>query len=101
MIHARQDYQHIQDEHGRIGHDEPVILFRAQDQHFIPILVEYANRIRQSAHPDKNILEALELHITRAADWQRRNKTKPPDMHRMDVRPPECDPRIVGDYEKG
>ena len=32
MIHARKDYQRIQDPIGKIAADEPVFLLRAQDQ---------------------------------------------------------------------
>lgn len=32
MIHARKDYQHIQDATGKIPEDEPVFLLRAQDK---------------------------------------------------------------------
>ena len=33
MLHAREDYQRIQDPDDKIGEDEPVMLFRAQDRH--------------------------------------------------------------------
>lgn len=101
MIHARLDYQHIQDETGRIAQDEPVILFRAQDQHFVRILIHYRRFVAASAKPDPNILEALDVHIQRASDWQHRNKTKFPDMNRMDVRPPELPPMILPDPPTG
>lgn len=31
MIHARSDYDHIQDPSGKIGKDEPVFLIRGKD----------------------------------------------------------------------
>ena len=32
MIHAREDYQRIQDPEGKIGEDEPVFMVRAKDK---------------------------------------------------------------------
>jgi hypothetical protein len=100
MIHARNDYQHIQDETERIGRDEPVILFRAQDVHFLEILNHYRNLVASDGG-DPNIVAALGVHIKRARDWRRRNhgRVKPPDMYRMDIRPPEVEPVIRRDDE--
>ena len=78
MIHARDDYNRIQDPAGKIGHDEPVFLLRAQDRYFIPMLVAYrehllANRLYDMAH-------LIDEHIDRAKIWQRFNTTKIPDV---------------------
>ena len=39
MIHAREDYNRIQDPAGKIGEDEPVFLLRAKDS-LAPAMVE-------------------------------------------------------------
>jgi hypothetical protein len=81
MIHARTDYDHIQDPSGKIGDDEPVILFRARDAAFVAVLMFYKG---QSVDP--TIRKALDIHVQRALAWQAKYGKKPADM------PPECLP---------
>lgn len=88
MIHAREDYNRFQDPAlddptllGEgcvpIGKDEPVILFRASDENFIPILQEYRNRTWDTARP---IADKINEHIDRARRWQAEHGTKTPDL---------------------
>ena len=50
MIHAREDYQRFQDPEGKIKEDEPVLLFRAQDIHFVPVLNYYKELLEKSGN---------------------------------------------------
>lgn len=45
MLHARQDYNRIQDPENKIPKDEPVILFRAQDKYALAALQGYIDAI--------------------------------------------------------
>lgn len=92
MIHARTDYDVIQDPRGKIGEDEPVFLLRAQDQLFVPMLLAYMSMHMQTVRDSANmavmdsVVSSLADHVTRAIEWQRRNKTKRADMNLADVR---------------
>jgi hypothetical protein len=79
MVHARTDYNRIQDPAGKIGADEPVILFRAQDALMPAILAFYADRVRQ-LHGDQRIIDSALAHEQATRKWQRMNKCKLPDM---------------------
>lgn len=76
MIHARIDYNRFQDPEGKIGEDEPVILFRAQDEHFIQVLAFYLAMVGA----DEDMRAALSIHICRAHAWQEAHGCKRPDM---------------------
>lgn len=86
MLHARKDYMRFQDPaledptllgEGAtpIKQDEPVMLFRAQDKHFINLLMHYVELVES-----EEIKQAVCTHVARAAIWQRENKTKEPDL---------------------
>lgn len=49
MIHARDDYNRIQDPQGLIPYDEPVFLLRAQDRYASIAVAFYAGLCRDSA----------------------------------------------------
>ena len=75
MIHARLDYQRIQDPSNKIKDDEPVFLLRAQDDLFIPMLLYYmllANQNCLEAEKSKINL-SLAGHIKRAMRWRANN----------------------------
>lgn len=68
MKHAREDYNRIQDPEGRIGEDEPVFLFRAQDEFFVEVLEFYAARV-QAKYPDSLIPATTLKHARRGEQW--------------------------------
>lgn len=75
MLHARTDYMRFQDPWGKIPELEPVMLFRAQDRHFVSVLEFYAARLRNNG--DQRLLMAVTNHIERGKQWP---YTKSPDM---------------------
>ncbi len=80
MLHARNDYDHIQDNTGKIADDEPVFLIRAKDV-CAPEAVEAWAAIAQSEGADPVIVRTARLHAERMREWQ--NKTglaKVPDI---------------------
>lgn len=79
MIHARDDYNRIQDPEGKIGADEPVFLIRGQDRAG-PFAVEsYAiHAERQGATPE--FVNTCRVHARRMRDWQKHNGSKVPDL---------------------
>lgn len=76
MKHARDDYNRIQDPRGLIPADEPVMLFRAQDQYFISVLLHYRDLVLKDGG-DPKIVAAINGHLKLAAAWPHR---KAPDM---------------------
>lgn len=81
MKHAREDYQRrIVDTEDLIPEDEPVMLFRAQDRHFIPLLIEYAKMVEDDPDADPRIWKAVWGHIDAARDWKREHGVKSPDL---------------------
>ena len=91
MIHARKDYQRFQDPAvddptllgegcTPIAEDEPVMLFRAKDKHFLNVLIDYFHHLRMDPNVDKKMLDAIAEHSNLAAEWQNKNGTKTPDI---------------------
>lgn len=78
MIHAREDYDRIQDPAGKIGEDEPVFLIRAQDYRMITMLREYARLCRVDG--DEVMARVVEQHIKRTRVWQATNGAKQADL---------------------
>lgn len=76
MKHAREDYNRFQDPENKIPEDEPVMLFRAQDKHFISVLEYYRNLVVED-DPGNPIVELVEAHIELARKWPVR---KVPDI---------------------
>jgi len=75
MIHARGDYNRIQDPDDLIPANEPVFLLRAQDVLFIPTLAFYAFLADSIGRPE--IADSVRRHIDLAANWPKR---KIPDL---------------------
>ena len=72
MIHAREDYQVIQDPRGLILEDEPVFLLEGSDRCFIIMLQLYLF-LNSVANPNPGnivLLKTLEKHINLAYKWQ-------------------------------
>lgn len=79
MLHARPDYNRIQDPAGKIGDDEPVFLLRAQDLAMVETLEAYVTAAARVGAKD-NVFKAVNQHIARVKKWQRENPTKAPDL---------------------
>lgn len=83
MIHARPDYNRIQDPAGKIGADEPVFLVRAQDKSAPETLRFWADEnIRNDGDPAASRL--AEQWADKMEDWQRANGAKPADLLQSD-----------------
>lgn len=92
MIHARDDYNRIQDPavddpsllspgSTPIGREEPVFLLRAQDKHFLAAVLFYRRLVlRDPATTDRRMVDALDTLIGHAATWQREHGAKTPDL---------------------
>ena len=78
MKHIRQDYNdRVQDSAGIIPHDEPVMLFRAQDKHMAQVLRHYAWLLRQDKNEEMAVL--VSNHVLEVEKWQSNVKRKRPD----------------------
>lgn len=78
MIHARDDYNRIQDPAGKIADDEPVFLIRAQDDRMITMLRAYARLAERDG--DQDMVDAVEEHIKLTRGWQVANGCKRADL---------------------
>ena len=79
MLHAREDYNRIQDPEGKIPEDEPVFLIRAQDvlaRSVLGFYVEAAKAI--DAQPE--LIQLVKEHAVRMAIWQEEHGYKYPDI---------------------
>lgn len=85
MLHARNDYNRIQDPSLKIGKDEPVFLARCKDKHFIGVLEDYLARVTAEKGYDVAIEIAIVAHIERAKRWQQGHPVHLPDMELSDV----------------
>ena len=81
MIHARKDYNRIQDPENLIGEKEPVFLIRAKD-----IVAARAVRMWAELHlaagGNEDIAKLARSHAARIEKWQEKNerKTKTADL---------------------
>ena len=88
MIHARADYDRIQDPEGKIGDDEPVFLLRGQDVLFVPMLSKYLSMHLQMERKAglnnllilSSVVRTLIEHIRRALAWQKQHNIKVADV---------------------
>ena len=78
MIHARKDYNHIQDPSGKIPVNEPVFLLRAQDK-VAPQVVEIWAMMAELIGAESNIVEAAYDQADEMRAWQQHNVCKTPD----------------------
>ena len=80
MKHAREDYDRFQDPANIIPKDEPVMLFRAQDRHFINVLKHY--QVLLESADNFEVAKAVGKHIEDAKLWRAspNNITKEPDL---------------------
>lgn len=77
MIHARTDYDRIQDPENKIGKDEPVFLLRAKDK-FAPTTVKmWAAQVRAAG--DDRLADYIDSWALKMEFWQKTNECKQPD----------------------
>jgi hypothetical protein len=79
MLHARKDYDRIQDPANKIADDEPVFLLRAKDKLAPDVMDYWAWRLDQ-ANGDKDMVEMVRNHAKLAREWQEKNGCKLPDL---------------------
>lgn len=71
-------YGQVTTEHGSIGVDEPVVLFRSQDE-LLPTLLEvYIGLCEAAGSPDRH-LQMLRATRDKVIAWQTEHPTKTPD----------------------
>ena len=78
MLHARADYNRIQDPEGKIPEDEPVFLLRGQDKLAPSLLDQYAMLADMAG--EHQIAELTRGQADRMRDWQRFRVAKLPDL---------------------
>jgi len=71
-------YGRVTLEHGTVGADEPVIVFRAQDQLVPKLLGIYWNLCKAAGSPQRH-LDMISRRIDEIAAWQDGHATKVPD----------------------
>lgn len=76
MIHARADYDRIQDPAGLIPEDEPVFLIRAQDMVGASTVYDWAKNA-EDAGASPEIVKMAREHAAKMARWR---KKKLPDV---------------------
>lgn len=79
MIHAREDYNRIQDPSGKIAQDEPVFLLRAKDRTAPQILDEWA-RLQRFFGGDMRLADMATEHAKLMREWQAKNGCKLADL---------------------
>jgi hypothetical protein len=77
MLHARDDYNRIQDPEGKIPEDEPVFLLRAQDKLAIPAVRLYA--FLCWVFQANDVSKVAREHVKRMSEWP---KKKIPDLEK-------------------
>ncbi len=85
MIHARTDYDRIQDPENKIGEDEPVFLLRAKDVLAPEIVYAWAMRLDVMGG-DKELVEHVKDWSSKMRKWQQDNESKVPDTPIADLR---------------
>ena len=75
MLHARDDYNRIQDPDGKIPKDEPVFLLRAQDELACIAVAFYADLCAKHQAPE--VAAKAWVHANKMREWPVK---KIPDM---------------------
>lgn len=78
MLHARPDYAHIQDPHGKIPTDEPVFLLRGCDV-LAPLVVLSWVALAERAGADQTLIRDALAQAKRMYEWQAEHGSKVPD----------------------
>lgn len=79
MLHARPDYNRIQDPENKIPEDEPVFLLRAQDV-CAPAALDRWIQAAEDAGVDEEMIATARVHLKRMSLWALENGNKVPDM---------------------
>ena len=79
MIHARKDYNRIQDPAGLIPEDEPVFLIRAKDKVSAMTVEAWAN-FAEAAEADPEIVAHARRHANSMRAYQAMRGCQIPDM---------------------
>lgn len=79
MLHAREDYNRIQDPEEKIGVDEPVFLLRAKDVSAPATLRFWAEENKRNGG-DPVLTALAHVHANTMAVWQIENGFKPADL---------------------
>ena len=86
MLHARRDYDAIQDPRGLIPDMEPVMLLRGQDKHAPKALMYYVLQLLKDEEVEYDLIEAVILQIRSMQQWQREVKSKTPDLPQFELK---------------
>ncbi len=85
MIHAREDYNRIQDPEGLIPEDEPVFLLRGKDNYAPTVIRMWCDMVEDVSED-----HALAKHVREFADfmerWQENNATQNPDTPEIEMK---------------
>ena len=84
MIHARNDYNRIQDPENKIAEDEPVFLLRSQDI-FSPKVVRYWADLVDVIGGDKELANHVRSFADMMEEWQKKNESKLPDTPQIEL----------------
>jgi hypothetical protein len=79
MIHARADYNRIQDPEGKIGEDEPVFLIRAKDL-LAPVAMQFWADQAEKIGVQPIMVDMVRRHAELTKQWQTKNGCKKPDI---------------------
>ena len=79
MIHARADYNRIQDPINKIKEDEPVFLLRAKDKFMPETVRDWARKVLSEGGDSRLAAMAFD-HAKLAEEWQQKNGCKLPDL---------------------
>ena len=79
MIHAREDYNRIQDPEDKIAQDEPVFLLRAKDR-TAPDAVMCWARMQELIGGDQKLADLAYAHAEKMREWQAANGCKTADL---------------------
>lgn len=79
MLHAREDYMHIQDPSNKIPAEEPVFLLRGKDPLAPKLLLKWASELRLQGG-DPEMAKMVEDHAQKMIAWQKTMETKLPDL---------------------
>ncbi|MDR3328178.1 MAG: hypothetical protein LBT04_08730 [Prevotellaceae bacterium] len=79
MLHARKDYDRIQDPDNKIPADEPVFLLRGQDKFAPELLLRWASKLRLDGG-DTYMARLVEDWAQVMLEWQDTHCIKTPDL---------------------
>lgn len=98
MLHARPDYAHIQDPHGKIPTEEPVFLLRGCDLAAPFAIFAWVAMAEQFGAAPELTKTALD-HIKRMHEWQAEHGAKVPDGPKAPEPEPESAMAILNPEE--